>query len=133
VNALAEPRAAPPLPVRVEVIDAYDQRWPQALELIDRLGHRRRLGIEDDWLPARRNLLVAFVGGQPAGHLSFCVEPVVELSPPPRRVRIEAHVDGCGVDDGYDKAAIFDQLHAAAHQRARQLGIARLHASRCRD
>ena len=107
--------------VQVELIDADHDRWPQVLEMIDRQGVRGSLGIEPDWVPARRSLLVAFVQDRAAGHLSFRLEPVIDRQAADRRMRIEARVDGCAVEDGFDPNVIVRQLEAAARQRATSL------------
>jgi hypothetical protein len=107
---------------RVEVVDSYHKDWPIALKLIDRHGQRERFGIADDgWLPARRSLLVAFVGDQPAGHLCFTVTPVVERTASALRTRLEAQVDGRAVEEGLANPHVSAKLERAARRRAIEL------------
>ncbi len=127
MNAQADEVGGGTLPARVEWIDTTHERWPQVLEMIDRIGMRGSLGIEPDWVPARRVLLVAFVGDRAAGHLSFRLEPVVERASAQRRLRIEAYVDGYAVEEGYDHAQIYNQLEAAARKQASHLRAQAFH------
>ena len=63
--------------IDVELVDSWHARWPDVLAVIDHLGARQRLEVENDgWLSARHNLLVAFADESIAGHLSFRVQPV---------------------------------------------------------
>ncbi len=116
------PAAAPEPSARVEAIDPYHKDWSRALKFIDRVGQRERLGIgPDGWLPARRNLLVAFVGDEPAGHLSFNITPVIERSAASCRTRLVAQVDSQAIEQRYDVSTLRQQLEQAARQRARDL------------
>lgn len=63
-------------PARVEVIDSWHARWPEALSLVDRLGSRACLKVDaDGWLSARQVLLVAFGEADPVGFVCFDIMP----------------------------------------------------------
>jgi hypothetical protein len=75
---------------RVEVVDNHHAGWPLVLELLDELGHRDAISLDENgWLPARQRMLVAFVDDKPAAHLSFHIHPI-------DRQNIEAHLDVVG-------------------------------------
>lgn len=113
-------------PARVEAIDNWHAEWPRALELIDRLGQREQVGIDPDgWLPARRRLLVAFVGDRPVGHLSFRIEPVVRQVGNGRQTEVVARVESCSVDGVADAAALGVQLETVAREYAHDLSCVR--------
>src|SRR5207253_2636165 len=60
----------------VQSVDNWHRAWDQVLAHIQRFGKADKLSIDlDGWLSAREVVLVAFVGGQVAGHISFGVTP----------------------------------------------------------
>lgn len=63
-------------PARVEVVDSWNARWPEALALVERLGSRGCLKVDaDGWLSARQVLLVAFGEADPVGFVCFDILP----------------------------------------------------------
>lgn len=110
--------------VRIEAVNVWHPRWSDVLESIDNLGQREDLHLEPDgWLSARRVLLVAFVEGAFAGHVSFCVHPVARDC---GRPGVGAVLESAGVAWGFDEEEVGRELRAAARRRARSLGCTRL-------
>ena len=112
--------------IDVELVDSWHARWPDVLAVIDHLGARQRLEVENDgWLSARHNLLVAFADESIAGHLSFRVQPVRAKSGHPLthlgRPMVEAQLESLGVQPGFSKDDVERMLRAAAERRARTL------------
>jgi hypothetical protein len=100
---------------RVEIVSSDDARWPTVLELIDRLGQRHVLDLDEDgWLPARQSVLVAFVDDQPAGHLCFHLHPI-------DRHRVEARLDAIGFEPAISSQQLSKQLRAEALRHARTM------------
>jgi hypothetical protein len=107
-------------PARVELVDNWSDRWKETLALIEEVGQEGVLRLDDEgWLPARENLLVAFLGGRGVGYLCFRVQPVVEEG----AVLMEAIVEGEGAVEG--ERAVVRQLREAAMHRALELRCAR--------
>jgi len=124
--------------IRLEWVDNWHDRWKAALELVEKIGQRECLNIDDDgWLPARQNLLVAFVRGKPAGFICFRVQPILRDGSPvieDGRPAMEAAVDGCGVLPAFDRKRIGHVLLEAAMNRALELRCRRFHGgSGCAD
>ena len=113
---------------RVELVDNWSSRWNEALKLLEDLGQAEVLRLDEaGWLPARRNLLVAFAGADAAGYMCFRVEPLVRQGSVVRRdgrTLLEAVVEGSGVTGNAD-ADIPRQLREAAMHRALDLQCAR--------
>ena len=116
---------------RVELMDNWNRRWPAATALIERLGGRECLMVDEDgWLSARQNVLVAIVGGEPIGFLCFSVQPMLRegvLVKEDGQVEVEASVDGSGVTPEFDRKKIARQLLEAAMNRALELGCKKFH------
>jgi hypothetical protein len=114
-------------PARVELVDNWSDRWKEALGLLEELGQREVLRLDEEgWLPARQNLLVAFKGEVAVGYLCFEVRPVMEdgaVKVEVGRAVMEAVVDGEG-SVGEDRAVV-RQLREAAMHRALELRCAR--------
>jgi hypothetical protein len=107
-------------PARVELVDNWSDRWTQTLDMLQTLGQRDVLHVDDEgWLPARQNLLVAFSGTRPIGYLCFHVQPGLKDG----AVVTEAIVDGEGTLEG--DRALARQLREAAMHRALELRCAR--------
>ena len=108
-------------PARVEVVDPTHEAWPEVLRLVDRLGQRSSLLLDSDgWLPARQQMLAAFVDDRPAGHLAFQVYAV-------GNAKIEAWLDVMGVSPDACKTAVSNALETAARDAARAIHCDRFH------
>lgn len=116
----------PDRPARVQVVDNWNELWEPAVALVESLGQRESLRLDDDgWMPARQVFLVATMAGRPVGFLVFRVQPVVgeggsALGKDGRAV-LEAVVDGVGVDGVHDEHVLGRQLREAAMHRALEL------------
>ena len=118
------------LSVRVQLIDNWHDYWPAALKLIERVGKRSYLQLDEDgWLSARQNLLVAFAGSKPIGFFCFRVEPQATNGKPV----MVAVVEGCGVDSeaGYDVQTVARELRQAAMNRALELRCQKFLGTTC--
>ena len=125
----AEHRAAAALEsvAHIGVVDNWHPQWRKVLQSVQRQGELpRRLVQADGWLPARENLLVAFVNDDVAGHLCFRVEPTAELQADHHRHRVEAEVDSFGIDPAYRGRGLERALRDAAVARARELNCGTL-------
>jgi hypothetical protein len=106
-------------PARVDLIDNWSDRWKETLEMLEEIGQRDVLRLDEEgWLPARQNLLVAFIGNRALGYLCFRVQPVIQAG----IVTMEAIVDGEGTVAG--QHALMRQLREAAMHRALDLRCA---------
>ncbi len=104
---------------RIEIVDHWNARWPEVLKLIDRLGHRDTLRIDEDgWLSARQSVVVAFVDDEPAAHLCFHIDPV-------GAGRVEAQLDAVGFSSAEASRLLTKALSEAAASHARKLNCAR--------
>src|SRR5205809_3730633 len=96
--------------IRLELVDNWHDRWNVALALVEQLGQRKCLHIDEDgWLSARQNLLVAFVRAKIAGFICFRVQPILRdgaVVMEDGRPAMEAVVDGSGVASGFDRKKI---------------------------
>lgn len=114
-------------PARVELVDNWNDRWKETLGMLEELGHQDVLRLDEEgWLPARQNLLVAFVGVRAVGYLCFRVQPVIEdgaVVTDLGRAVMEAVVDGEGTVS--EESGIRRQLREAAMHRALELRCAR--------
>jgi hypothetical protein len=103
---------------RVQIVDQWNARWPEVLKLIERLGHRQILRLDEDgWLSARQSVVVAFVDGEPAAHLCFHVDPVGQG-------RVEAQLDAVGFGSAQASRLLSKLLADAAARHARKLNCA---------
>jgi len=111
--------------MRVELIDQWHRAWEKVLARVDDLGQRQRIGVDaDGWLAARQNLLAAFVGDKPAGHLCFRVEPVCrdgQVVVDRGRPVVAAQVEAVDVYPGFSDGEVRKLLKDAAVRRARDL------------
>lgn len=113
---------------RVELVDNWHKDWPAVLLALDRSGGRASLHIDaDGWLSARQNLLVAFVGDEPAAHVCFHVEPAPREGDTSNRGCIEAKLDSYGIDPGFCGRGIELELRKAALERVNTLKCHKLH------
>jgi hypothetical protein len=119
--------------IRLELIDNWHDRWKAALALVEKLGQRDCLMIDEDgWLPARQNLLVAFVRGKAAGFICFRVQPILREGSAVMedgRPAMEAAVDGSGVLPGFDRKSVAHVLLEAAMNRALELRCKKFHGA----
>jgi hypothetical protein len=112
---------------RVDLVDSWHKDWPRVLRFVDAQGDRASLRLEDgEWLSARQNLLVAFVGDQPAGHVCFHVEPA-QRAERSQRACVEAKLDSYGLDPRFCGQGIERDLRKAALDRANTLRCEKLH------
>ena len=118
--------------IRLELIDNWHDRWKIALSLVEGLGQRACLHIDEDgWLSARQNLLVAFVRAKPAGFVCFRVQPILRdgtVVIEDGRPAMEAVVDGSGTVSGIDRKKVGHVLLEAAMNRALELRCRKFHA-----
>lgn len=120
------------LPLRVQLVDNWHDHWSAVLTLIDRLGKRACLQLDEDgWLSARQNLLVAFAGRKPVGFICFRVEPTTTAG----KVVLAAVVEACQVDPeaGFDVQDAIRQLRQAAMNRALELRCQKFTGATCVD
>jgi hypothetical protein len=104
---------------RIEIVDQWHAGWPGVLKLIDRLGHREALRIDEDgWLSARQSVVVAFVDDEPTGHLCFHIHPVGSG-------RLEARLDAVGFSSAESSRLLSKALSDAAAGHARTLSCVR--------
>jgi hypothetical protein len=112
---------------RVDLVDSWHKDWPQVLRALEEYGGRSSLHLDDDgWLSARQNLLVAFVGDEPAAHVCFHVEPAHRASKADRTC-VEAKLDSFGIDPKFCGQGIEGDLRKAALDRANALKCQKLH------
>lgn len=106
---------------KIGVVDNWHPQWSKVFQSAGD-GPLRRLVQEDGWLPARQNLLVAFVDERVAGHLCFSVAPErsQDSGDPPHHL-IGAEVDSFSVEPGFHDSGIEEALRSAAIARAREL------------
>lgn len=119
------------VPLRVHLIDNWHDYWPAVLKLIEHLGKRSCLQLDEDgWLSARQNLLVAFCGGKPVGFFCFRVEPRIVPGAKPAMVAI---VEACEVDPnaGLDTQTVARELRQAAMNRALELRCQKFLGATC--
>jgi GNAT superfamily N-acetyltransferase len=111
---------------RVGVVDNWHPNWKQVRSFLQRQSHGTPTVFQaDGWLPARENLLVAFIDDNVvAGHLCFRVEP--ESGAAGKRRSVSAEVDSFGVDPAYANLGVAQVLRDAARARARELNCGRL-------
>jgi len=108
---------------RVDVVDNWHKDWPKVLELIDRLGHRDALMLDEDgWVSARQSVLAVFEGDRVAGHLCFRIAPAKST-----RTKMEAHVDCFGVADRANQREVAQHLQRAATELAKSLKLRKVH------
>src|SRR5438105_6130548 len=104
--------------IRLELVDNWHDRWAIALALVEQLGQRKCLHIDEDgWLSARQNLLVAFVRAKIAGFICFRVQPILRdgaVVMEDGRPAMEGVVDGSGVSGVFDRKKIGHVLLEAA-------------------
>lgn len=109
----------------VQVIDPWHAQWGDVIELVDKIGHRAEIGLDDEgWLTARKSMLVAFVEGDPAGYATVTVQPRFDKGRPAfnqGRPAVEAALSGWGVAEGFDQDAIRIKLGTAARRLADDL------------
>jgi hypothetical protein len=118
------------LHLRVQLVDNWHDDWTSVLKLIDRVGKRNCLQLDEDgWLSARQNLLVAFAGGKPVGFFCFRVEPQASNGKPV----MVAVVEACEVDSeaGYDLQTVARELRQAAMNRALELRCQKFLGATC--
>ena len=115
-------------PANIQLVDNWSDSWKETLAMLDELGQREVLRLDDEgWLSARQNLMVAFEGSRAVGYLCFHVSPVIEngaaLTQGGRTIT-EAVVDGEGsIPDA--ARTITRQLREASMHRALELRCAR--------
>ena len=120
---------------RIELVDNWHKDWEKAMRAVEEHGDRSTLHVDSDgWLSARQNLLVAFVGEDPAAHVCFHVEPapvapVAHAAPQGKATRgcVEAVLDSYGIDPRYCGQGIEHHLRKAALDRAHTLKCRKLH------
>lgn len=115
-------------PAKIQLVDNWSDQWKETLAMLDEIGQREVLRLDDEgWLPARQNLLVAFQGARAVGYLCFHVSPVIEngtVLKQSGRTITEAVVDGEGsLPDA--ARTITRQLREASMHRALELRCAR--------
>lgn len=112
---------------RVDLVDNWHKDWPAVLHFVDQRGNRGSLQVDEDgWLSARQNLLVAFVGGEPAAHVCFHVEPA-HRDDTATQACVEAQLDSYAIDPRFCGHGIEQGLRKAALDRASALKCQRLH------
>lgn len=109
---------------RVELVDNAHRDWQRVLDLVDRLGRRDMLRVDEaGWLSARQSVFAAFVEGEsgktgePAGLLCFHVCPSGR--------DVEAHLDALEVTETQQSDEVGPALRDAAVRRAKTLNCAR--------
>jgi ribosomal protein S18 acetylase RimI-like enzyme len=133
-TAVTDPRSPSPvttaaaaLAPRVELADHWHVMWKHVLQFVDRTGHRTTLHIDDDgWLSARQNLLVAFIGDNPVGHICFRVQPVMMADghvvlDEHHKPAVEAYVECLSVDNTMNGQGLAQLLVDHARARAAEL------------
>jgi hypothetical protein len=106
---------------KIGVVDNWHPQWAKVYRSAGD-GPLRRLVQADGWLPARQNLLVAFVDERVAGHLCFRIEPeAAQGEGASRHHPIGAEVDSFSVEPGFDGSGIEEALRSAGIARAREL------------
>ena len=112
---------------RVDLVDSWHRDWPKVLRAVESYGDRTSLRLDNDgWLSARQNLLVAFVGEEPAAHVCIHVEPAHRDSKA-QEACVEAKVDSFGIDPKFCGHGIELDLRKAALDRASTLKCRKLH------
>ena len=120
------------MPLRVQLVDNWHDHWPAVLAMVQKLGKRNCLQLDEDgWLPARQILMVAFAGRTPVGFLCFRVEPTAQAG----KLVLAALVEGCFVDPdaGFDPQSVTRQLREAAMNRALELRCQKFLGASCVD
>lgn len=113
---------------RIDLVDNWHKDWPKVLSALKSHGACAALHVDaDGWLSARQNLLVAFVGDEPAAHVCFHVEPAHRQGPPSNRGCVEAKLDSYGIDPKFCGQGIEPHLRSAALARASTLKCRKLH------
>jgi hypothetical protein len=112
---------------RVDLVDHWHKDWPAVLHFVDQRGDSASLHVDDvGWLSARQNLLVAFVGHEPAAHVCFHVEPA-HRQDAAAQACVEAKLDSFAIDPRFCGHGIERDLRKAALDRANSLKCLRLH------
>lgn len=111
----------PPRLPRIGIVDNWHPSWNRVQSsFANPSAGTRSLLQPDGWLPARENLLVAFIDEEVAGHVCFRVEPDQSLEKG-KRVRLSAEVDSFAINPTYANLGIAKVLRHAAEARAREL------------
>ncbi len=106
--------------LRIEPVDNWHNKWDDVLAAVERHGHVEKLRVDSDgWLSARQVVVVAFVGEEPAAHISFSIQPAKDGT-------IEAKLDSYAIDLQFSGRGIESQLHQAATERAQTLRCEKL-------
>jgi len=101
--------------LRIEPVDNWHDKWDDVLAAVERHGKAEKLRVDSDgWLSARQVIVVAFIGEEPAAHISFSIQPSGDG-------KIEAKVDSYAIDLQFSGRGIESQLHRAAAERAQTL------------
>ncbi len=112
---------------RIDLVDNWHRDWPRVLSAVGAYGDRASLHVDaDGWLPARQNLLVAFVENEPAAHVCFHVEPAHRENPSTRGC-VEAQLDSFGINPKFCGHGIEYHLRKAALDRANTLKCGKMH------
>ena len=118
---MKKPTGRPP---QIGIVDSWHPHWDVVRKSVAAQSSSTRSLVQPDgWLPARENLLVAFVNDDVAGHVCFRVEPDF-ASEGGHCVRAE--VDSFGVDPAYEGLGLRQVLQDAATARARELNCQQL-------
>ena len=118
--------------IRIELVDNWHKDWERVYAFVDRLGQRDALRVDSDgWLSARQNLLVAFVGDEPAAHACFRVEPMTtggRAMLQDGRLILQARMDAFAVESqgGVNRPGMEQLLRTSAALRARELNCRQL-------
>ncbi len=112
---------------RIGFVDNWHPNWNRVRNSVAQQARGAPSLVQSDgWLPARENLLVAFMDDDVVvGHLCFRVEP----EPVRRDGRpgcVSAEVDSFGVDPAYESMGIAQVLRDAGRTRARELNCGQL-------
>lgn len=99
--------------LRIEPVDHWHDAWEPVLRSIERHGEKLKVDNEG-WLSPRQVVMVAFVGAEPAAHISFSVSPG-------KAACIEATLDSFGIDPQFCGRGIESQLHRATMELAARL------------
>jgi len=101
--------------LRIEPVDNWHDKWDDVLAAVERHGKVEKLRVDSDgWLSARQVVVVAFVGEEPAAHISFSLQAANDGT-------IEAKLDSYAIDLQFSGQGIESQLHRAATERAQTL------------
>lgn len=114
---------------RIGIVDNWHPSWNRVQSSFAKpLAGTRSLLQPDGWLPARENLLVAFIDEEVAGHVCFRIEPNQSIEKG-KRVGVSAEVDSFGINPMYANLGIAQVLRDAAEARARELKCGELRGS----